>query len=172
MRKSSYVDPAHFLRSFFVITFHYVILYLGMLMGMLLIARLRFPEIFELWTPGTEAEKDRFADTWENNPEVFFPVEMCLWLIGLAVILSLFIGFQVAFWAPFSKAGHGIFLAIICIVTWLQISITTYQIPKWLMMALLIVSPLCIVIASNLGDRWFSKPPDEVGESESGADSP
>ncbi|MGI9516578.1 MAG: hypothetical protein ACR2NP_06025 [Pirellulaceae bacterium] len=170
MNESRYVDPAHFLRSFFVITFHYVMLYLGVLMGMLFIAWLRFPRVFELWTPKNEQEKDRFTEAWENSPELFFPLEMCLWLVALAVVLSLFIGLQVAFWAPFSKAGHGIFLAIVCIVTWLQISITNDQMPKWLMMALLILSPVCIVIASNVGDRWFTKPPDSHDEPDSPAD--
>ena len=160
MNETRHVDPADFLKSFFVVAFHYVILFFGILMGMMIIARLRFPEIFRLWTL-EEDKRDEFHDAWENAPELLFPVEMCLWLILIATLMSLFIGLQVAFWAPFSKAGHGIFLAVVCVVTWLQISMTQDQIPKWMLMAMLLLSPASIVLASKIGEGWFTRAVDE-----------
>lgn len=155
--KSQYVDPAHFLRSFFVIAVHYVVLFSGLLLGWLFISMVRFPEVFRLLTL-SEKDRDELTEVWEKTPEVLFPTELCLWLIGAGILLSLFIGLQTAFWAPFSKAGHGIFLAIVCLVSFLQISITQEGVPKWMMVALLFVCPACIVIASQMGERWFSKP--------------
>lgn len=156
MNQSPSVDPSHFLRSFLVVAFHYVVLYAGLLMGMLLIARLRFPKVFQLWAL-EEIDLDEFRDTWENNPAILFPDELCVWMLVLSIVLSAFIGLQVAFWAPFARAGHGIFLAIICICTYLQISITQPEIPKWMMVGMLILSPTMIVIASSYGDRWFGR---------------
>jgi hypothetical protein len=148
------VDPAHFLRSFLVIAFHYVMLFFGLLMGMMLIARVRFPDVFRLWTL-REEDRDEFWQAWESQPELLFPTELCLWLILLAVLLSVMIGFLVARWAPFSGAGHGIFLAIISICTFLQISMTQPQIPKWMVMSMLILSPTMIVVTSQYTDRWL-----------------
>ena len=152
----SHVDPAHFLRSFLVVAFYYVMLFFGLLMGMMFIARLRFPDVFRLWTL-SEEDRDEFRQAWESQPELLFPTELCVWLVVLAVILSSLIGFLVAWGAPFSKAGHGIFLAIISICTFLQISMTQPQIPKWMLMAMLVLSPSLIVIASNFGERWLSR---------------
>ena len=158
MNESQHVDPAHFLRSFFVIAGHYVILFFGLLMGILLITRIRFPSGFHLCTL-PEADQDEFYEAWEKTPELLFPAEFCVWMVVLAVLLSIFIGLQVAFWAPFAKSGHGIFLAIICICTYLQISMTQPQIPKSMMVGMLLLSPLMIVVFSRLGERWFSHPP-------------
>lgn len=34
---------------------------------------------------------------------------------------------------------------------------TQPQIPKWMLMAMLVLSPSLIVIASNFGERWLSR---------------
>ncbi len=171
MKESSpFVDPAHFLRSFFVIAVHYVVLFSGLLMSWLFIAMLRFPEVYQLLTPGNENDRDKLQDVLDATPELLFPSELCLWLIGAGVLLSLFVGIQTAFWAPFSKAGHGIFLAMLSLVSFLQLSITQEAMPKWCTVALMLACPACIVVASQLGDRWFSKPASgsESGEEPSG----
>lgn len=104
----SHVDPAHFLRSFLVVAFYYVMLFFGLLMGMMLIARLRFPDVFRLWTL-SEEDRDEFRQAWESQPELLFPTELCVWLVVLAVILSSLIGFLVAWGAPFPKRGMAYF---------------------------------------------------------------
>lgn len=148
------VDPAHFLRSFLVVAGFYVLLFLGLLIGMFLIARWGFPDVIQLWL----LDEIAFEQAWEQTPELFFPTGLCTWMIVLAAGLSIFIGMQVAFWAPFSKSGHGIFLAIICICTYLQISMTQPEIPKWMMMGMLVISPTMIVVASRLCEKWFGGP--------------
>ena len=152
----SFVDPAHFLRSFLVIASSYVTLFFGLLTGMILIAYYRFPAIFRLWSL-EEKDRDEFWEAWENQPELLFPNEMCFWLIGLSVVLSMLIGLMVAYCAPFSKLGHGIFLAVISICSFLQISMTQPQIPKWMMLAMLVLSPTTIVITANYVDKWFNR---------------
>ncbi len=159
MNETRYVDPAHFLKSFFVVIFLYVFLFTTLLLSMWGISRIRFPRIFELW-----GDQDEFAKVWENQPELLFPTELCLWLIAACALISIFVGLQVAFWAPFSKAGHGVFLSILSIVTFLQMAITEPKFPKWMMMAMLVSSAILIVVASRFGERWFSAPlePEEV----------
>ncbi len=156
MDQPSQIDPGYFLRSFFVQIIHYVMVFLGLLLAMLLIARIGYPEIFELWNLPRESRQP-FHDAWENNPEQLFPPGMCWSLTGAGLILGFLAGLSVAFWAPFSGAGHGIFLAIICIVTFLQISLTQQQIPRGLMMGLLIVTPTGIVAGSRRGERIFQR---------------
>lgn len=151
----SYVDPAHFLRSFIVVASLYVSLFFGLLSGMIFIAYLKFPDIFRLWSL-KEEDRDEFWEAWESQPELLFPTELCLWLLLLAVGLSAAIGFLVAYLAPFSRLGHGIFLAVISICTYLQISMTQPQIPKWMMLAMLVLSPTVIVVVANYVDRWLS----------------
>lgn len=152
----SHVDPAHFLRSFLVVAFHYVALFFGLLMGMMLIAWLGFPEVFQLWAlQGKELED--FQHAWDSKPELLFPTGLCIWMVVLSTVLSILIGATTAYWAPFSRGGHGIFLAIISICTYLQISMTQPQIPKWMMLAMLILSPTMIVLTSNFVDRWMAR---------------
>ncbi len=164
--QGSPVDPGIFLRSFLAVAGNYVALFFGLLMAMLLIAWAGFPEIYRLWTI-PPAEQRQFLDVWENNPEFLFPPGMCWGLIGAAVLLSFAAGVLVAWLAPFSRAGHGVFLAVICIVTFLQIAITQPALPKWLATGLMIVSPIGIVLGSRWGERrWSNLEPtveDETG---------
>ncbi len=45
------------------------------------------------------------------------------------------------------------FLAIICIVSYLQIALTQENVPKALIMALLITTPVFVVYGSRVGER-------------------
>lgn len=156
MNQPSRIDPGYFLRSFLVLIGHYVAIFFGLLLGMLLIARIGYPEIFELWNLPRDARQP-FHDAWENNPEQLFPPGLCWSLVGVGLLLGLLSGLSVAFWAPFAGSGHGIFLAIVCIVTFLQISMTQPQVPKGLMMGLLLVAPSGVVLGSRYGERWFAR---------------
>jgi hypothetical protein len=148
------VDPGVFLRSFLVVAGVYCALFFSLLMAMLGLARLAFPEVYRLWNLPPES-REQFRDAWENRGEVFFPAGLCLGLIGAALVLSLVAGLLVARLAPFSRAGHGVFLAILCIVTWLQITLTQPQIPGWLGFGMLLVSPAAIVVAARWGERLW-----------------
>jgi hypothetical protein len=165
MNQNSPVDPGYFLRSFLVVAGFYVALFVLLLLGMLLIARIGYPEVYRLWSLPADSRQP-FFDAWERNPEILFPAGLCWSLLGLGIVISFLIGMQVAWWAPFSGAGHGVFLAIICIVTFLQISMTEQQVPKWLMVALLITSPTGIVFGSRWGEQLFgrSSAPDSPGD--------
>ena len=156
MNSSQHVDPAHFLKSFFVVALHYLILLFSAIMSIPLVAKLGYPDVFRLWSL-PENQRHEFWDIWENSPETLFPFGLCVGILIAVTLFSLFIGLQVAFWAPFSKGGHGIFLAILMIVTYLQVSITTPQVPKALAMGLLVFSSGAVVLASQLGERWFSR---------------
>ncbi len=142
------VNPNFFIRSFFVVAFHYVLLFLLLLLGMLGIAWLGFPDIFAVWT-----DKQLFQDTWDRDPMSLWPASFCWSLVGFNVVLSFLVGVQVAWWAPVPKAAHGIFLAIICIVSYLQIALTQENVPKALIMALLITTPVFVVYGSRVGER-------------------
>lgn len=160
MDQSPRIEPGFFIRSFMIVAGLYVFLFVMLLLAMLGIARLGYPEIFELWTTD-QANRAKFEQAWEQTPEVFWPTGLCFWLIAAGASLGLFVGLQAAYWAPIAKAGHGVFLAIICIVSFLQISITQESIPKWFSVALLIVVPTCIVLSAKVGDGWFSQAADE-----------
>ena len=166
MEQPSRIDPGYFLRSFIVLITHYVLIFLGLLLGMLLIAWLAYPDIYDLWNLPRE-DRQPFYDVWENDPGQLFPIGMCWSLAGLGLLLGLVAGLSVSFWSPFSRAGHGIFLAIVCIVTFLQISMTQPELPKGLMMALLVLAPSGIVLGSRWGERWFVRrePVDDVTSS-------
>lgn len=172
MDQPSRIDPGYFLRSFLVLIVHYVVLFIALLLGMLLIAWIGYPDIYELWNLPRDARQP-FHDVWENNPQQLFPAGMCWSLVGAGLLLGLLTGLSVAFWAPFSGAGHGVFLAIVCIVTFLQVSITQSQVPKALMMGLLVAAPCGIVLGSRWGERILTKPePDEAADSESISENP
>ena len=154
MEQPSRIDPGFFLRSFLVLIIHYVLIFLGLLLGMLMIAWLAWPDIYDLWNLPRE-DRQPFHDIWENDPGQLFPIGMCWALAGLGLLLGLLSGLSVSFWSPFAGAGHGVFLAIVCIVTFLQISMTQPELPKGLMMALLLLCPSGIVLGSRLGERWM-----------------
>lgn len=154
MNQRTFVDPRYFLFSFIAVVVHYVMLFAGLLFGMILIARIAYPNVFELWNLPPD-KRQPFHDAWANTPEILFPVGLCWGLIGLGFVVAIATGISTAWWAPFSKSGHGVFLAVICIVTFLQISITQPELPKWLMMGLLAACPAGIVIGSRFGENWF-----------------
>ncbi len=154
MNNRTFIDPRYFLFSFIAVVVHYVLLFLGLLFVMILIARVAYPGVFELWNLPPD-ERQPFHDAWANTPEILFPAGLCWGLIGLGFLLAIVLGISTAWWAPFSKSGHGVFLAVICIVSFLQVSITQPELPKWLMMGLLVACPTGIVIGSRYGENWF-----------------
>jgi hypothetical protein len=154
MNQRAMVDPRFFLFSFIAIVVHYAALFAGLLFAMILIARVAYPRVFELWNLPRE-QRQPFYDAWQNSPQILFPPGLCWGLIGAGFLMALMLGISTAWWAPFSKAGHGLFLAMVCIVSFLQIAMTEPQIPKWLMMGLLVFCSLGIVVGSRYGERWF-----------------
>lgn len=165
MNDRTMIDPRYFLFSFIAVVVHYVLLFVGLLLALYLISRVAYPSVFELWNLPPK-ERQPFHDAWANTPEILFPVGLCWGLIVSGILISVALGISTAWWAPFSKSGHGVFLAVICIVSFLQISITQPQIPKWLMMGLLAGCSAGIVIGSRYGENWFYIPDQENDDEE------
>jgi hypothetical protein len=164
MNQTSPVQPGLLVRSFLVVALHWMAIIFGLLMSMLLIAWLAFPEIYRLWTL-SEDQSQPFYNTWENNPELLFPAGMCWGLIGANAFLSFVAGLSTGWFAPFAPARHGVFMAILLIVTFLQMALSQPELPKWMMAGFLLVSPTSVVAGSRIASRWRDRREDFGEES-------
>lgn len=166
MEPTERIDPGFFLRSFLVLAAHYVALFFGLLMAMALIAWLAFPQVHQLWNLPRESRQP-FYDAWEANPQILFPGGLVGGLVLSGCLLGLLAGFSTAWWAPFARSGHGVFLAVVCIVTLLQIALTQPQLPRGMMVGLLIGVPCFLVAGARLAERLAGpggpQPPAEDG---------
>lgn len=146
------VDSRHFLFSFLDIAAHYVAFFLGLLLVLYLSLNAGWPEQLQLWTL-PEDRRDEFMDAWKNEPERLFPAALNATVVAGGLVLAGCLGFSVARFAPFSPAGHGTFLAVLCVLTFLQIAFSQPQLPKLLVIPLTIASAAGIVSGSRLADR-------------------
>ena len=146
-------DPAFFIRSFVVVALHYVLIFVVLLFSLLAIVWLGFPDAHKLWT----SQPETFRKVWEQTPHLLWPAGMCIALICVNLATSFLIGFQLAWIAPYPKSAHGVFLAVVCVISFLQIGFTQSSVPKWLLPALLLTTPIFIVIGSRMGERVYEK---------------
>ncbi len=154
------VDSRHFLFSFLDIAAHYIAYFLGLLLVLLLAMKVGWPEQLELWTL-PEDRRDDFMDIWKNEPERLFPAALNATLVAGGLVLAGCLGFTVATFAPFSPAGHGTFLAVLCVLTLLQIAFSQPQLPRLLVVPLIVACGIGIVCGSRLADRRMARNSDD-----------
>ena len=138
-----------FLSSFLVIAFHYVLLFVSLVTGIGVISYLGFPEIYQLYA-GDAAE---FKQVWEKTPEKLWPAGFCIGIGIWGAVSSWLVGFQVGWFAPAAKLGHGVFLGLLCLISFLQLAITQRGIPVGLLLTMLIVYPLLIYAGASVSAR-------------------
>ncbi|NIO42573.1 MAG: hypothetical protein GTO41_21975, partial [Burkholderiales bacterium] len=140
-------DSARLINSFLIVVANYVLLVLGTLVIMLLISAICFPEVFAIWTADPN-DPENLRHVWDREPARLWPPMLCVSTLVSAVVLSIAAGWSTTWMAPFSKFAHGIFLAMISLVTFLQIAIshnTRDAIPHWFLIGLLVLVPCGVI---------------------------
>ena len=130
-----------------------------MVTGLWVVSYLGFPEIHELYTAKDPA---KLLEVLENSPEKLWPIGFCVALGAWGAVSSLLVGFQIAWFAPAAKMGHGIFLSLLCLISFLQVALKPAGVPVAFLLCLMVCYPLLIYAGANVGTRWAPSPnPDD-----------
>jgi len=142
------IPPSTMLRSFLTVASAYVAIWVAFFVILLGVGFSFFPPFVEFWQLDSEAQKAMMA----INPADAIPHSMFAVLVVLNAAACVGIGFLVARSAPSAPFRHGIFLAVLVFVMYLQIVIADPAPKKWMDVIYMGVLPVAILQGAKWGD--------------------
>jgi hypothetical protein len=142
-------SPGLMFRSFLTVGSGYVLTQIFFFTFAYLLGRLFFSEYIEFLQLGSEAQQKMMAE----NPQAAIPVPMFWAMVGLNAVACWGIGWLTAKTAPFARFQHGVFLAVLLFVMFLQIVVADSEAKKWMDLIYMGVLPITILIGANSASR-------------------
>jgi hypothetical protein len=143
------IPPGAMLRSFLTVASGYVTTWVVFFIIMFGLGFLFFPPFVEFSKLDAEAQKAMLA----LNPSDAIPHTMFAAMVVLNAVACLGIGWLVARTAPFAPFSHGIFLAVLVFIMYLQIVIADPAPKKWMDVIYMGVLPVSIL----QGAKWAAR---------------
>ena len=141
--QNSSAPIAPFFRSFRVVAGGYALSLVGLFgTGLLLLATV-YPESFAICTsPDIEV----FKSALENDPRKILPLQFMFIMLAVNALVCFVVGYLVARLAPFKKFVHGVFVAVILFVGFLQWTIGMREDTlQQILMLFMITAPVCVL---------------------------
>lgn len=136
------------MRSFLTVASGYMATWVAFFVILLGVGFLFFPPFVEFWKLDSDAQKAMMA----VKPTDAIPPAMFAVLVVLNAVACLGIGWLVARSAPFAPFSHGVFLAVLVFVMYLQIVIGDPAPKKWMDVIYMGVLPVAILQGAKWGD--------------------
>jgi len=133
-------------KSFLVLVFGFILTFVlaAVLIG--LIGLVMFPETINLIGEDPEV----FDAAVRANPGGVMPPAFCWTSLAVFAVVGFGSGYVVAWLAPFARFGHGVFLAVMLFVTFLQVLVSGGEFsPMWLKIALNGFTPIAALFGAK-----------------------
>jgi hypothetical protein len=141
------IPPGLMFRSFLTVASGYVLSQILFSAFAVLLGILFFPE-FNDWLQLDQIAQKRMM---EENPGDAIPTAMFLSLVVLNAIACWGVGWLVARTAPFARFQHGVFLAVLLFIMFLQIVIADSPAKKRMDVVYMGVLPIAVVLGAKSG---------------------
>ncbi len=152
------IPPGLLFRSFLTVASGYVLIQILFFATIYLLGLLFFPEFIEFFNLDPAAQKELMA----ANPQAAIPLAMFWATVAISFIACAGVGWLVVKTAPFANFAHGIFLAVLLFVMFLQIVISDPQAKKWMDIIYMGALPIGVLTGARLA--FAGKDPDETVE--------
>lgn len=147
------IPPGLMLRSFMTVGSAYILV---MFVSFILIAYLLGVGFFPEFIRFLELESADQQTMMEVEPTAAIPVAMVFALLALNSLVCCGVGWLVSRTAPFSPFTHGVFVAILIFVNYLQIVIADPAAKKWMDALYMVAFPLAILWGAKWGAGGIS----------------
>ncbi|MEM9411895.1 MAG: hypothetical protein AAGA30_12320 [Planctomycetota bacterium] len=139
------LPPGFFLKSFMIIAGAYIANAMLLVIGLVVIAKLFFPESFEL----LQLEQEAFKQVVTSDPQKVFPPEFLWSLLCFACGVSFLLGFIVSKVAPIGKFTHAIFFAAILFAQYLQMAIGASESIQTMLILFMGLTPIAALLGAS-----------------------
>ena len=151
------IPPGLMFRSFLTVASGYVLSQMLFWSIAVVLGMTFFPE-FSDWLQLDQTAQKRMM---EENPHEAIPTAMFLSLVVLNAIACWGVGWLVAKTAPFARFQHGIFLAVLLFIMFLQIVIADSPAKKRMDAVYMGVLPIAVVLGAKSGCAKLGEPSSE-----------
>ncbi len=148
------IPPNLLFVSFLIVSGAYVLSMTLLLVNYYSVAAAFFPETAK------HIQTKQSAEMLLADPELVFPSAMFWIVLAVQAISCFVIGWLVTRLAPLAKFNHAIFVAVILLVTFMQMAIGAPSEMQWKFMLLMAACPICTL----LGAQWHGQSPLEKNE--------
>jgi ABC-type transport system involved in cytochrome c biogenesis permease subunit len=139
------IEPGLLLRSFLTVGSAYVLIGICFFVILTSLGLLFYPQYVAFIELEPEAQQALMA----RNPQEAIPPSMFCIMVVLNFLCCIGVGWIVGKTAPFSHFAHGIFLAVLVFVMFLQIVIADPQAKKWMDIVYMGVLPIGVLIGAK-----------------------
>ncbi len=138
-------------RSFLTVASSYVLTQILFFGSAYFLGSLFFPQFMDFFHLDEAAQLKMMAE----NPQAAIPIPMFWWMVVLNSIACVAVGWLAAKTAPFGKFQHGIFLAVLLFVMFLQVVVADPLAKKWMDLVYLAVLPVSVLVGAKRGSGGF-----------------
>jgi hypothetical protein len=139
------IPPGLLLRSFLTVASGYVLVWILFISIAYVLGLLFFPEFIQFFNLDVEEQGELMA----TRPQDAIPIAMFWSMVALNFMACLGVGWLVAKTAPFSPFAHGIFLAVLLFVMFLQIVVGDPPAKKWMDIIYMGALPIGVLLGAK-----------------------